>query len=450
MTKYPLLGELQSMDAAELAARLCSAGVASVTRPFWADGGVSDGSFAPGRHILAAHPSRVGTIRVESLPFRGLAPWLRQNTPITTQAHGLIALGLSYDTGRCLEHLPSYADCGPELPDVVFAEYPAYLISSTHNGPWELWALDADAAATLIASLDRSVPAESTIPSFPTTFEERMDWLTYAQGIENVLQAIHAGEIYQANIARRIEAPMEPSLTPSLYLKMRQSNPSAYGTLWCIGERSWIASSSPECLFTYSSKTRAAHSYPIKGTRARGASNEEDQELETELRNDPKELAEHVMIVDLVRNDLGRVCQPGSVHVEHLAAPYRLPTVHHLVSDIAGVLSEDLDVVDLLTALFPGGSITGAPKIAAMQKIEEIEGVRRGFYTGSVGIISPDGDAHFNILIRTCIAHDGRLYYQTGGGIVADSTAENEWNETCTKAQALTSLFDTEASLADK
>jgi para-aminobenzoate synthetase component I len=442
MTKYPLPRALESLDAAELAARLCSCGNASITRPFWADGGVSDGSFAPGRHVLAANPSRVATTRVDTLPFRGLAAWLRQSTPVTAPSHGLIALGLSYDSGRCLERLPSYAACDPELPDVVFAEYPAYVVSSTHNGPWELWATDADAATALISSLSVAVPTNSTQPSFPTHFEERMDWSAYARGIENVLQAIHAGEIYQANIARRIEAPMEASLTPSLYLKMRQSNPSAYGTLWCIGEGSWIASSSPECLFTYDSDTRAAHSYPIKGTRVRGASSQEDQELEYELRQDPKELAEHVMIVDLVRNDLGRVCQPGSVRVEHLAAPYRLPTVHHLVSDVAGVLSKELDVVDLLTALFPGGSITGAPKIAAMQKIEEIEGIRRGFYTGSVGIISPNGDADFNILIRTCIAHADRLYYQTGGGIVADSTAENEWNETCAKAQALTSLFN--------
>jgi len=349
-------------------------------------------------------------------------------------------LGLSYDAGRSIERLPTLAETDPQLPDVVFAEYPAYLQSKAQTGPWKLFASNREAAHRLVEGL-RTTP----VPELPTplehVFEERTDWADYAKGIENVLQSIRAGDLYQANIARRIEAPMATSLAPALYFRMRQSNPAAYGTLWCIGEESWIASSSPECLFTYEAESRSAHSYPIKGTRARGKTVEEDQKLEQELKSDPKELAEHVMIVDLVRNDLGRVCEAGSVQVQAFAEPYSLPTVHHLVSDIQGTLDDSADLVDLILALFPGGSITGAPKIAAMEKIEAVERVRRGFYTGSIGIIEPEGSAHFNILIRTCVAHADKLYYQTGGGIVADSTPEREWEETCTKAQALTSLL---------
>jgi anthranilate/para-aminobenzoate synthase component I len=179
------------------------------------------------------------------------------------------------------------------------------------------------------------------------------------------------------------------------------------------------------------------HSFPIKGTRPRGRDAAQDEALAAELLADPKDSAEHVMIVDLVRNDLGRVAVPGSVEVRGLAGLQTLPTVHHLVSDVRAVARADVDLAAALVALFPGGSITGAPKIAAMSRIERVEGLRRGFYTGSFGLVFPDGRAAFDILIRTCVVADGRLFYQTGGGIVADSDPEREWEETEHKAAAL-------------
>ena len=441
MSPFALPDDLAGRSAAELAFRLCASGSPDEVRPFWADGGRSQGEFSPGRHLLAAHPTRVGEIRVETLPFRGLANWLRTEPRLATQRDGLLALGLSYDAGRSMERIATLAETDPILPDVVFAEYPAYIHGDSENGPWELWATDRRAAEELINTL-RFAPSSPSPLIFTHPFAERTRWEEYEDAIQTVLRAIQAGDLYQANIARRIEAPMPAEQTPILYMRMRESNPSAFGTLWCIGKESWIASSSPECLFTYDVESRTAKSYPIKGTRRRGRTPIEDEVYASELGADPKELAEHVMIVDLVRNDLGRVSAPGSVKVSALAKNYRLPTVHHLVSDIEGTLSSSHDLVDLLLALFPGGSITGAPKIAAMQKIEEVERVRRGFYTGSVGLIEPDGSANFNILIRTCVAHRGMLYYQTGGGIVADSTAQKEWDETCAKAHALTSLVN--------
>ena len=143
------------------------------------------------------------------------------------------------------------------------------------------------------------------------------------------------------------------------------------------------------------------------------------------------------MIVDLVRNDLGRVARAGSVTVKELFGVSSWSTVHHLVSDVTAIAADGVDLVDILPALFPGGSITGAPKIAAMKWIESVEGLRRGFYCGSLGVIGPEGDACFNILIRTCTAAGGQLYYQTGGGIVADSDPSAEWRETEVKAHAL-------------
>jgi para-aminobenzoate synthetase component 1 len=175
----------------------------------------------------------------------------------------------------------------------------------------------------------------------------------------------------------------------------------------------------------------------MKGTRPRGEG-PRDQALAAELQVDPKERAEHLMIVDLVRNDLGRVAEPGTVTVRDLFGLQTLPTVHHLVSAVSATLRANASLTDALLALFPGGSITGAPKIAAQEAIERLEGQRRGFYTGSFGLIDHrTGEATFNILIRTATAAEGQLHYPTGGGIVADSDPAREWEETEHKAAAL-------------
>jgi anthranilate/para-aminobenzoate synthase component I len=268
-----------------------------------------------------------------------------------------------------------------------------------------------------------------------------MDRHHHAAALGQILDGIAAGSLYQANVARRLSGPLDASALPALYRRLRATNPAPYGALWALDADTWLASNSPECLMTWDPTTRAVHSYPIKGTRPRGTTDAEDRALAESLGKDDKERAEHLMIVDLVRNDLGQIAVPGSVAVHDLFGVHRWPTVHHMVSEVAATAREDVDLVDIALSLFPGGSITGAPKIAAMTWIEAVEGLRRGFYCGSLGVIGPDGRASFNILIRTCVAADGRLFYQTGGGIVADSVPAAEWDETEVKARALLRLL---------
>jgi len=269
-----------------------------------------------------------------------------------------------------------------------------------------------------------------------------MDPEAHAAALGEILAGIAAGSLYQANVARRLSAELRADATPGLYLRLRATNPAPFGALWALDADTWLASNSPECLMTWDPATRAVHSYPIKGTRPRGSSAAADRALAADLEADEKERAEHLMIVDLVRNDLGRVAVAGSVGVDDLFGVRSWPTVHHMVSDVRATARDDVDLVDIALSLFPGGSITGAPKIAAMAWIEAVEGLRRGFYCGSLGVIESDGRATFNILIRTAVAADGRLFYQTGGGIVADSDPATEWQETEVKAHALTELLN--------
>jgi para-aminobenzoate synthetase component 1 len=176
---------------------------------------------------------------------------------------------------------------------------------------------------------------------------------------------------------------------------------------------------------------------PIKGTRPRGATPEEYAKLANELLKSEKDRAELIMIIDLERNDLGRVCEIGSVHVPELIVLEKYPTVYHLVSTVTGKLPKDMDRIDLLKATFPGGSITGAPKIRSMEIIDELEPTKRSVYTGAIGYLSFTGNMDLNIVIRTFIVHDGKAYFQVGGGIVADSDPEAEYQETLDKGRAL-------------
>ncbi len=343
---------------------------------------------------------------------------------------------MSYDLGRNLERLPATARRDGSVPDLVLATYPAFLASDGPTGPWRLHATDHAARRRLLTHLERP-PRALAQGTLPTRLDSHLDRDAHRAALADVLDGIARGDLYQANVARRLSAPMDPALAPALHRALRARSPAALGALWAFGPDQWLVSASPECLLTWDPATRAAHSYPIKGTRPRGPTPAEDARLADALRADPKERAEHVMIVDLVRNDLGRVAVPGGVSVPQLLGVQPLPTVHHLVSDVAARVRPDADLADVLTALFPGGSITGAPKIAAMARIERVEGLRRGLYTGSLGVVDGTGRATFNILIRSCVVADGQLSYHTGGGIVADSTPEAEWAETEAKAAAL-------------
>ena len=241
------------------------------------------------------------------------------------------------------------------------------------------------------------------------------------------------GDIYQANLSHRFETRYAGDGL-DLYRRLRTINPSPFATYMRFSDHV-LVSCSPERLFKL--EGHRVTTRPIAGTRPRGDSGHADRALERELLASEKERAEHLMIVDMARNDIGRVCELGSVEVERFMNVERYSHVRHLVSNIVGRLRGDRDAFDLLAAVFPGASITGVPKIRCMQIIDALESVRRGVYTGSAGYFSLDGSADFNILIRTFFLRRGRAYFHVGGGIVADSNAESEYQETLAKARAL-------------
>jgi para-aminobenzoate synthetase component 1 len=402
----------------------------------WADGGsgpaAGPSGYASTSHKITAYPSRVDHVRVEDLPPGGLNSWLQRRLEAGS---GLTALLLSYDAGRNLEALSESAKESPRLPDVVLVHYDAWLEADNESGPWRYVETRRGAGLPLLTAIARGDGARTPLDEI--TLKSRTTEAEHRAGVEALKEAIARGDLYQANLSRRLEASFDPEQTPELYARLRTTSPPALGALWRLDETLWLASVSPECLLDFDAGTRRAASYPIKGTRPRGEG-ASDQMLATELQFDEKERAEHLMIVDLVRNDLGRVSDAGSVEVQDLFGLQSLPTVHHLVTEVSATVTAETTLADLILALFPGGSITGAPKIAAQEAIEHLEGLRRGFYTGSFGLVDHrTGAATFNILIRTCVAAGGRLYYQTGGGIVADSDPAREWTETQHKAAAL-------------
>jgi len=256
----------------------------------------------------------------------------------------------------------------------------------------------------------------------------------YLDAVTRVREYIVAGDIFQANVSQRLEAPLAEHPW-SLYRRLRRLNPAPFAAYVDFGDVV-VASASPE-RFLGLHDGRTVEARPIKGTRPRGEGPEHDAALGKALLESAKDRAENLMIVDLLRNDLSRVCRPGTVHVPELFALERYPTVHHLVSTVVGELAESADAADLLAATFPGGSITGAPKIRAMEIIAELEPSRRGVYCGSVGYWSVTGALDTSIVIRTYLVRGDRVYFSVGGGIVADSDPEEEYQETLTKGRAL-------------
>lgn len=255
----------------------------------------------------------------------------------------------------------------------------------------------------------------------------------YCQIVAKAKEYIAAGDIYQVNLSQRFETSLDISPL-DLYIKLRTINPAPFASFLNFDEVA-IASASPERFLSLTGKK--VETRPIKGTRPRGSNSVEDEKMKNELLNSEKDRAELVMIVDLERNDLGRVCMPGTVKVPELIVLETYATVFHLVSTVEGILPPDKDIIDILLASFPGGSITGAPKIRSMEIIDELEGVKRNVYTGSIGYISFNGNVDLNIVIRTFVIKNNRVYFQVGGGIVADSVPEKEYQETLDKAKAL-------------
>jgi anthranilate synthase component 1 len=260
----------------------------------------------------------------------------------------------------------------------------------------------------------------------------------YQKAVEEAKEAIRAGECFQIVVAQRFERPTDANPL-DVYRVLRATNPSPYMYLLRFDDFD-IVGSSPEAHLKVNpdeAGVRRALLHPIAGTRWRGATPEQDNALAAELLADPKERSEHVMLVDLGRNDLGRVCKPGTVRVEDYSHIERYSHVMHLVSSITGELADGLTAVDALTACFPAGTLSGAPKVRAMQLIEEVEITRRGLFGGVLGYLDFAGNADFAIAIRTALMKQGTAYVQVGGGVVADSEGMYEYTEVANKSRAV-------------
>ena len=378
---------------------------------------------------------------------------------------------LGYDTVRRMERLPTLAVDDLALPELVMLLATDLAAVDHHEGTVTLIAnainWDAsdervdEAYDDAVARLDRmtgelAAPAPATVavyhPAEPR-FTRRRPPAEHHAAVEAAKEQIRAGEAFQVVVSQRFEA--ECSADPlDVYRVLRATNPSPYMYLLRLesaasptrpAHRFDIVGSSPEALVTvYDGKVTT---HPIAGTRWRGTTDEEDELLEKDLRHDEKERSEHVMLVDLGRNDLGRVCEPGSVKVHNFFSVERYSHVMHLVSTVTGTLRRDRNAVDAVVACFPAGTLSGAPKVRAMEIIEELEPTRRGLYGGIVGYLDFAGNADTAIAIRTALVRDGVAYVQAGGGIVADSDPEAEDTETLNKARAVLSAVATAATL---
>ena len=264
---------------------------------------------------------------------------------------------------------------------------------------------------------------------------EEEDPARFEAAVVRALEFIAAGDVYQANLSRRWQGRARGTLEPAaLYRRLRTANPSPFAALLRDGDFA-VISSSPERLVSVQGDRIATR--PIAGTRPRGASPERDAALIESLLGNEKERAEHVMLIDLERNDLGKVCAAGSVQVDEFMAVESYAHVHHIVSNVSGRKLEDVSPIQILRAVFPGGTITGCPKVRCMQIIAELEAVGRGAYTGTLGYLNRDGSCDFNILIRTITAQGSTLSFRAGAGIVADSSPAHELAETRAKAEGL-------------
>ncbi|MBN2809427.1 MAG: aminodeoxychorismate synthase component I [Deltaproteobacteria bacterium] len=370
---------------------------------------------------------------------------------------GLIGY-LGYELGHQVETFTQTTENDLKMPDAFFAAYDALIaIDHLNNTTW-LVASGLPEAPTSPAAADRARqrleelrelvmaarkdktetgsmaathPKQSPqITSADGDLKANFSYASYRAAIEKILNYIAAGDIYQVNLSQRFATSFTGSYQ-EFYLHFRNLSPAPFGAYLETGAHC-IMSNSPERYLLI--KDDYIETRPIKGTRPRGATAFEDAELARQLLASPKDRAEHIMIVDLERNDLGRVAAYGSVHVPEMQILESYANVHHMVSTVAARIRPGKSSSECLLNSFPGGSITGAPKLRSMEIIDELEPTCRGVYTGSIGYFDFSGDLDFNIAIRTAVAYQDHLYFQVGGGIVADSDPDDEYQETRTKA----------------
>ena len=382
--------------------------------------------------------------------------------------NGCAAGFISYDFGSVLEKLPDTAVEEMDIPHIMLGFYDTAVIVDHKHGRTYVCASSQELLGEKeretherrkidrichVISLDESLlkdeHPDTSLTADPDSRRETYDdsqrefdsdfsQSTYCDMVEKAREYIRNGDIFQVNLSRRIRTKINGDAY-NIYRRLRAVNPAPFACYLHFSDLQ-VMSSSPERFFHL--KDGWIETRPIKGTRPRGKSAQEDARLREELLASEKDLAELVMIVDLERNDLGRICRLGSVEVTELVKIEAYATVFHLVSTIRGELADGMDVTDCIRATFPGGSITGAPKIRAMEIIDELEPVKRNIYTGAIGYIGFDGTSDFNIAIRTIVADKEKAFYQVGGGIVWDSVPESEFMETLDKGLAMQGVLE--------
>jgi anthranilate synthase component I len=413
----------------------------------WSDGVLSEWS---GGASAAAEPTRTDPAPD---PYAAVAERLQRYRPARVAdpppfAGGAVGF-FAYDLVRTVEPL---ADPNPDplgLPDMALMVTDAMLVFDHLRHELTILAcafVDEDgavevayekAAATIAEMRERlrgavPVPAHPSVVAAPE-FKSNMEREQFEAAVARIVEYVHAGDAFQVVPSQRFSAPA-PVEAFSVYRGLRAVNPSPYMYFLEFGDFQ-LAGASPEPLVKVIGDR--VETRPIAGTYPRGASEDEDRRLAERLVKDPKERAEHVMLVDLGRNDLGRVCKYGSVKVDELMVVETYSHVLHIVSQVSGKLKEGVSAMDVLRSALPAGTLSGAPKVRAMQIIDELEPVKRGGYGGAVGYLSWDGDLDTAIHIRTVVVKDGRLHVQAGGGTVADAKPSYEWNESVNKARAV-------------
>ena len=409
------------------------------------------------KHRKITLTDRDGVLEIEGNPLEHLRELLKQfslkntNDSIPFQC-GVVGY-FGYDLCHFIERLPNKAIDDMGLPDMYMGFYDVIVSYDNLLEKCHVIGVDFGLNSTLeermkqvVDVLCRKSDSEFILADHKpnakitdATLRFNFTKEHYLNAIRHIKDYISAGDVYQVNLSQRIEAHLERS-PYELYKILRSVNPAPFSCYLNFDDVA-IISSSPERFLNVHAKH--VQTRPIKGTRPRGKNEKTDEMMKQALLSSPKDDAELTMIIDLERNDLGRVCDYGSVKVTERKVLETYSTVYHLVSTIEGDLHERYDLIDLLKATFPGGSITGAPKIRAMQIIDELEPTQRSVYTGAIGYIGFNGDADLNIAIRTFIAKDKTVYFQVGSGIVADSNEEEEYEETMHKAKALIDSLQT-------
>lgn len=402
--------------------------------------------------------SRVeGSVKVsQGDPFEFLRNELTVETRHEPLPYGLPFSGgavgyFSYDLGRRLKESTLISGRAGTEPDYRFGIYDAALVWD--HGEKELYAvvdtaaIDPDASFSRLENLYKNASKQSLSSNFSVgELKSNFSRQSYLDRIAKIREYILEGDIYQANFSQQFSAKFDGD-GDELYRRLRRANPAPYSAYLNFGDEE-ILSSSPERFLKF--ENGIANTRPIKGTRPRGQDEGEESRFRNELANSEKDRAELLMIVDLERNDLGRVCAPGTIEVKDLFRLEKYASLIHQTATVEGRLAEGNDVLDCVEAMFPGGSITGAPKIRAMEVINELERVDRGVYTGSIGYLGFDGRADLNIAIRTMRIRNQKIAFNVGGGIVWDSDPVSEYDETLLKAKALFEAMNKEVGYVEK